>query len=60
MLASIRLPSGSERINLIRYVSQEGQPLETDNMKLEQIQKLAKDKGAEFLDLKFCDLVGNW
>ncbi len=29
-------------------------------MKLEQIQKLAKDKGAEFLDLKFCDLVGSW
>jgi glutamine synthetase len=29
-------------------------------MKLEQIQKLAKDKGAEFLDLKFCDLVGYW
>ncbi len=29
-------------------------------MKLEQIQKLAKDKGVEFLDLKFCDLVGSW
>lgn len=29
-------------------------------MKLEQIQKLAADRGAEFLDLKFCDLVGGW
>lgn len=29
-------------------------------MKLEQIKKTAKECGAEYLDLKFCDLPGGW
>lgn len=29
-------------------------------MTLEQIRKLAKDFGAEFIDIKFTDLPGGW
>lgn len=29
-------------------------------MKLEEIRTLAKQSGAQFIDIKFCDLPGNW